>query len=121
MGLIYSLREDKYSPLVEILQLDVKYHGLFFYSMSVSKKQSGKNLRPSFFDARTRPITHHPINDGDGDGGVCYSSARRTRPAVPGDIIHLAKVRVMPSSADCRLLDRCARRTSWGPKRAAGL
>ena len=32
VGLIYSLREDKYSPLVEILQLDVKYHGLFYYS-----------------------------------------------------------------------------------------
>ena len=32
VGLIYSLRENKYSPLAQILKLDVKYHGLFFYS-----------------------------------------------------------------------------------------
>ena len=36
VGLIYSLRENKYSPLAQILKLDVKYHGLFFYSMLYS-------------------------------------------------------------------------------------
>ena len=45
VGLIYSLREDKYSPLAQILKLDVKYHGLFFYSTIVRVSQVHRILR----------------------------------------------------------------------------
>ena len=45
VGLIYSLRENKYSPLAQILKLDVKYHGLFFYSVLFSRRLLGASSR----------------------------------------------------------------------------